>query len=34
MKLLDNNKAWVKEKLTNNPDYFLKLSQLQAPDYL
>jgi carbonic anhydrase len=34
LKLLDNNKVWVKEKLANNPDYFLKLSQLQAPDYL
>ena len=34
LKLLDNNKVWVKEKLTKNPDYFLKLSQLQAPDYL
>ncbi len=34
LKLLDNNKVWVKEKLAKNPDYFLKLSQLQAPDYL
>ncbi len=34
LKLLDNNKVWVKEKLANNPNYFLKLSQLQAPDYL
>ncbi len=34
LKLLDNNKIWVKEKLAKNPDYFLKLSQLQAPDYL
>ncbi|MCG3167678.1 MAG: Carbonic anhydrase 2 [Bacteroidia bacterium] len=34
MKLLDNNKAWVKEKLSKDPDYFLRLSKLQAPDYL
>ena len=34
LKLLDNNKVWVKEKLAKNPDYFLKLSQLQTPDYL
>lgn len=34
LKLLDNNKIWVKEKLAKNPNYFLKLSQLQAPDYL
>ncbi|MGE0636610.1 MAG: carbonate dehydratase [Bacteroidia bacterium] len=34
LKLLDNNKVWVKEKIAKNPDYFLKLSQLQAPDYL
>lgn len=34
LKLLDNNKVWVKEKLDKDPEYFLRLSKLQAPDYL
>jgi carbonic anhydrase len=34
LKLLDNNKNWVKEKLASDPEYFLTLSKLQAPDYL
>lgn len=34
LKLLDNNKVWVKEKLAQDPEYFLRLSKLQAPDYL
>lgn len=34
LKLLDNNKVWVKEKLAKDPEYFLRLSKLQAPDYL
>lgn len=34
MKLLDNNKEWVKEKLKQNPNFFIDLSKLQAPEYL
>ncbi|URA10688.1 carbonic anhydrase [Thermospira aquatica] len=32
--ILENNKAWVTEKLQLDPDYFFKLSQGQSPGYL
>lgn len=34
LKLLDNNKKWVKKKIEENPDFFINLSKLQAPEYL
>lgn len=34
LKLFENNKAWVRKKLTENPDFFENLSKLQAPEYL
>jgi carbonic anhydrase len=33
-KLLLQNKAWVKEKLAFDPDFFEELSQLQTPEFL
>lgn len=32
--LFDNNRRWVRERLINDPDYFERLSALQAPKYL
>ena len=32
--LFDNNRHWVRERLLNDPDYFERLSALQAPKYL
>ena len=32
--LFHNNKKWVQQKLTEDPEYFLKLGKGQAPDYL
>jgi carbonic anhydrase len=34
LKLLQNNKVWVKEKISKDPDFFINLSKLQTPDYL
>lgn len=34
LRLLENNKAWVEKKLAENPDFFLSLSKIQAPEYL
>ena len=33
-KLLHDNKAWAKEMVKNNPDYFKHLAQLQTPEFL
>lgn len=33
-KLLLENKAWAREKITENPDYFTHLAKLQTPDFL
>src|SRR4026208_87036 len=33
-KLLLENKAWASEKIANDPDYFLRLSKLQTPEFL
>lgn len=33
-KLLLDNKAWAKEMLQNDPDYFNRLAHLQTPDFL
>lgn len=33
-KILDNNKAWVEEKLALNPNYFKRLSEKQTPPLL
>lgn len=33
-KILENNKAWVEEKLAINPDYFKRLSEKQTPPLL
>lgn len=33
-KLLDNNKKWVADQLSIDPDYFDKLAQSQHPEYL
>ena len=33
-KILENNKAWVEEKLALNPDYFKRLSERQTPPLL
>jgi carbonic anhydrase len=33
-KLLLENKAWAAEKLQNDPNYFLKLSGIQTPEFL
>ncbi|NPV39555.1 Carbonic anhydrase [Brevinematales bacterium NS] len=32
--ILENNRQWVEEKLTADPEYFKKLSQGQSPGYL
>jgi len=32
--LLDHNKQWAAGKVADDPEYFNKLSDLQAPDYL
>lgn len=34
LRLLDNNKKWVGEKLDENPDFFTSLSKIQTPEYL
>lgn len=34
LRLLENNKTWVKEQLDLDPAYFEKLSKGQSPDYL
>ena len=33
-RLLLENKAWAKEMVTEDPDYFNRLSQLQTPEFL
>jgi carbonic anhydrase len=33
-KLLLENKAWAKEKVTDDPNYFERLSHLQTPEFL
>lgn len=33
-KLLLENKAWAKEKVTDDPDYFNRLSEIQTPEFL
>lgn len=33
-KILENNKAWVEEKLSINPNYFKRLSERQTPPVL
>ena len=33
-KLLLENKAWAKEKITDDPDYFKHLADIQRPDFL
>jgi len=33
-KLLQDNKAWAKEMVQNNPEYFKSLAQLQTPEFL
>jgi carbonic anhydrase len=33
-KLLLENKAWAQEKLTDDPEYFERLSHLQTPEFL
>ena len=33
-KLLLENKAWAKEKVTDDPDFFNRLAHLQTPDFL
>ena len=33
-KIFDNNKKWIAEKLSIDPDYFSKLSQGQHPEFL
>lgn len=32
--LLDNNKSWAEKIVAEDPDFFSKLSRLQAPEYL
>lgn len=34
LRLLENNKEWVKKKLEENPDFFISLSKIQTPEYL
>jgi carbonic anhydrase len=34
IQLFDNNRAWVKEVLSNNPHFFTHLATQQAPEYL
>ncbi|MDK2773132.1 MAG: carbonic anhydrase, partial [Flavobacterium sp.] len=33
-KILENNKKWVEEKLTINPDFFSNLAEGQQPPLL
>jgi carbonic anhydrase len=33
-KLLSDNKAWAEKKVENDPDFFKRLSALQAPEFL
>src|SRR6478735_7601087 len=33
-KLLLENKAWASEKIQDDPEYFQRLSQIQAPEFL
>src|SRR4051812_45464441 len=33
-KLIADNKDWAAEQLSNDPDYFTRLSKLQTPDFL
>ena len=33
-KLLLENKAWAKEKVSDDPDYFNRLSEIQTPEFL
>ena len=33
-KMLLENKAWAAEQVMEDPDYFMRLSQLQAPEFL
>ncbi|HZI02314.1 MAG TPA: carbonic anhydrase, partial [Flavisolibacter sp.] len=33
-KLLLENKAWAKEKVTDDPDYFRRLADIQTPEFL
>ena len=33
-KLLLENKAWAKEKVTDDPQYFTRLAHLQTPEFL
>jgi carbonic anhydrase len=33
-KLLLNNKAWANEKVTDDPDFFKRLSETQTPEFL
>lgn len=33
-KLLKDNKAWADKRVTTDPDYFKRLSQLQTPEFL
>ena len=33
-KLLLENKAWAQEKVTDDPNYFKRLSGIQRPDFL
>lgn len=32
--IFENNKVWIREKLSNDPDYFEKLSKGQQPEFL
>ena len=32
--LLQHNRTWAAERVANDPDYFKRLSGLQAPQYL
>jgi carbonic anhydrase len=32
--LIDNNRAWAAERTRRDPEFFRRLSQLQAPEYL
>ncbi len=34
LRLLENNKNWVREQLELDPDFFERLSRGQSPDYL
>ena len=33
-RLFENNRAWAAEMVRNDPEFFLRLSRLQAPSYL